>query len=289
MVALQRARWGLKRRRFLQGGLTLVGLGLTGCAKGTKSRKSKRVLGERRDPSFQHGHRLWEGSLPQEPTLVERCGAVVLGGGIAGLSAGWRWSRAGFEDYRLLELEPDLGGNSRSLRNTKISVPIGAHYLPVPNREARAVRRLLREMKFLSPNGEIDGRHLCHSRKERLFYNGGWHDGLFPGESLSLEAREQHAEFVKHMDYWRSKKDKSGRPVFALPLHFSSREEEFLSLDKISFQEYIEQQGWTDPFLLWYIEYACRDDFGCSVAACSAWAGLHNLSLIHISEPTRPY
>ena len=35
--------------------------------------------------------------------------------------------------------------------------------------------------------------------------------------------------------------------------------------------DYAQQQGWTSPLLLWYLEYACRDDFGGSLANCSAW------------------
>ena len=193
---------------------------------------------------------------------------------MAGLSAGWRWTRAGFEDYVLLELESEFGGNSRALSYPPTAAPIGAHYLPIPNREARAVRRLLREMGVLTEQG-LNGRDLCHSRQERLFFEGGWHEGLVPEDVLPERALGQYREFHDEMREWAARRDSQGRKIFALPLHFSSTDPEFLALDRISFAAYVASRGWDDPFLLWYLNYACRDDFGGSIHNCSAWAGLH--------------
>ena len=41
---------------------------------------------------------------------------LIAGGGIAGLSAAYHLRQAGFDDYLLLEAEPEVGGTSRSLR-----------------------------------------------------------------------------------------------------------------------------------------------------------------------------
>lgn len=203
---------------------------------------------------------------------------MILGGGIAGLSAGWRWTRAGLEDYRLLELESEVGGNSRALSYPASKAPIGAHYLPLPNEEARAVRRLLQEMGLLRPKGdgwELAPEHLCHSRQERLFYKGAWSEDLIPAQSLTEAATDQMARFKAHIGEWSKKRDAQGRKVFALPLHYSSDLPEYRALDQRSFADYAAEQGWDDPFLLWYLEYACRDDFGGNLSNCSAWAGLH--------------
>ena len=62
--------------------------------------------------------------------------SIVIGGGVAGLTAGWRLAEAGFEDFTLFEMEDSTGGNARSGRNGVSAYPLGAHYLPVPNREA---------------------------------------------------------------------------------------------------------------------------------------------------------
>ena len=261
----------MKRREFLQGTLTLAGLGVCGCFS---SPRSKALEGSRRDPSYKQGHKLTEGGVPDKVSSVERCDGLILGAGVAGLSAGWRWSRAGFADYRLLELEPEVGGNSRALVYPPTPAPIGAHYLPLPNKEARAVRRLLREMGVLTESG-IDGRHLCHSRQERLFFEGKWHNGLVPETVLGDESVAQFLSFQDDVKQWTAKRDRAGRKVFALPVHYSSTEEAYLALDRISFAEYIRKQGWDDPVLLWYLNYACRDDFGGTIDNCSAWAGLH--------------
>src|SRR3712207_7289015 len=44
-------------------------------------------------------------------------------------------SRAGFEDFVILELEPKPGGTARSGESKLVPYPWGAHYLPVPMRE----------------------------------------------------------------------------------------------------------------------------------------------------------
>lgn len=263
----------MNRRSFLKGSLTLAGLGLYGCPKADSS--DRPLQGQRRDPSFRDGHRLRDGDFPPEPAREVRAKGLILGGGISGLSAGWRWSRAGLTDYRLLELESKVGGNSRALTYSPTSAPIGAHYLPLPNTEAKAVRLLLSEMGVISPEGALQTEHLCHSRQERLFYGGHWYEGLIPQAGLDQGSLDQVAAFQAHIQGWRAKRDRRGRKIFALPLHFSSQEPEYLGLDKISFAHYVEQQGWSDPFLLWLLEYACRDDFGASSSKVSAWAGLH--------------
>jgi hypothetical protein len=48
-------------------------------------------------------------------------------------------------DFAPLELEDSTGGNARSGHNAISAYPLGAHYLPVPNREAKALRHMLRQ------------------------------------------------------------------------------------------------------------------------------------------------
>lgn len=267
----------MNRRRFLQGSLTLAGLGALGC--GSARPPSPSLSGERKDPSWEAGHRWRDGSLPAGPVRQEQTSVVILGGGVAGLSAGWRLRHAGLEELLLLELEPDLGGNSRALPYPVTPAPIGAHYLPLPNLEARAVRRLLQEMNVLRPTADggwsIDPLHLCRTPEERLFYRGEWYLGLLPEELLDPETVEQVLRFQEHISQWQERRDAEGRKVFALPISLSSRDPSYTALDRMSFAEYVKAQGWTSPHLLWYLEYGCRDDFGGSLQNCSAWAGLH--------------
>jgi hypothetical protein len=46
-------------------------------------------------------------------------------------------------------------------------------------------------------------------------------------------------------------------------------------LDRIPMAEWLLERGLTAPELRWYVDYACRDDFGALSRDVSAWAGVH--------------
>jgi hypothetical protein len=46
-------------------------------------------------------------------------------------------------------------------------------------------------------------------------------------------------------------------------------------LDRLSMAEWLKQQRLDVPALRWYVDYACRDDYGALAAQTSAWAGIH--------------
>ena len=93
------------------------------------------------------GHRLRDGVQIQVPADAWiDVPVVIVGGGIAGLSAARRLTKSGFEDFVLIELESAPGGTSRSGSNQHISFPWGAHYVPAPMKENRELVALLDEM-----------------------------------------------------------------------------------------------------------------------------------------------
>src|SRR5919107_5962856 len=95
------------------------------------------------------GHLIRDGHRP-EPETWERAGVIIVGGGVAGLAAAWRFLRAGFEDFVLLELEAEPGGTARSGEaHGVVPYPWGAHYLPAPRKENRALVALLEELGVL--------------------------------------------------------------------------------------------------------------------------------------------
>src|ERR1700722_16443598 len=47
------------------------------------------------------------------------------------------------------------------------------------------------------------------------------------------------------------------------------------TLDRLSMRDWMAQNQFTSPYLLWYIDYACRDDYGALARDTSAWAGIH--------------
>ena len=96
------------------------------------------------------GHRLRDGLKVEVPADAwTDVPIVIVGGGVAGLTAAWRLQNSGFNDFVLVELENAPGGTSRSGSNRNISFPWGAHYIPAPMKENAALVSLLDEMGVL--------------------------------------------------------------------------------------------------------------------------------------------
>jgi len=225
------------------------------------------------------GHRLRKRDFPA-PDETRRTTVAVVGGGIGGLSAAWKLARSGCDDFLLLELESEAGGNSRAGTNAVSAHPLGAHYLPLPPREARATRELLAELGVLlgdpdAAHPAYDEKYLCHAPQERLYTNGYWQDGLWPTLGVPKAERAQYARFQEHVADLRQRRDPAGHRAFALPLALSSRDPKLLALDRITLRDWLLREDYTAPGLHWLTDYACRDDYGTAAAQTSAWAGLH--------------
>jgi protoporphyrinogen oxidase len=230
-------------------------------------------------PSVALGHRLLEKGFPAA-TRERRVPVVIVGGGIAGLSAGWKLSRSGMGEFEILELEPEVGGVSRSGKNSITPFPWGAHYIPLPTDESRGVRELFEDL------GVIEGRtaagrprykeeYLCFSPQERLYIHGKWQEGFLPVLGAKGKDLDQFERFRDLVFRFKGRRGKDGRKAFAIPLEFSSRDPNLLALDRISMPEFLRRQGMDSPLLHWYVNYGCRDDYGCPYSEVSAWAGLH--------------
>ncbi len=190
---------------------------------------------------------------------------MIVGGGVAGLSAAWRLAKKGFRDFVLLEMESQAGGNSRWAENDITAYPWAAHYVPVPNPGATLVRELFEELGVLR-NGEWEERYLCFSPQERLYLHGRWQEGLEPVVGVTARDREQFRRFEERMDQLRA----SGQ--FTIPMEQGARPS---PLDRLSMSEWLRQQGFDSRYLNWYVNYASRDDYGALAADTSAWAGIH--------------
>ncbi len=256
----------MQRREFLAAGAaTMAAVTLAACGGKTKPPLPPGIMTGANDTL---GHRLRQRDFPP-PTETRRIGVAIAGGGIGGLSAGWRLARSGMDDFLLLDLESETGGNSRAGRNEVSAYPLGAHYLPLPPREARAVKVLLRELGALKGEHEYEEKYLCHAPQERLYRNGYWQDGLLPTLGVPAAERAQYARFQEFIAGLRE------RRAFTVPLAFSSRDPALLALDKIGFSDWLRSEGYTAPGLHWLTDYACRDDYGTRAFDTSAWAGLH--------------
>jgi monoamine oxidase len=229
------------------------------------------------------GHQLRRGtsadfSFPP-PDQTRRVDVLIVGGGIGGLAAAWRLQRSGFGDFLLAELEGELGGNSRAASDSASAYPLGAHYLPLPPPQARAVRALLRELGAMHGDGnrlaDYDENLLAAAPQERLYINGWWQEGLWPSHRVPAAELAQQQRFREHMAKLRRTHDEHGRRAFALPLDESSNHPPWRELDHLSLRDWLLQEGYTAPGIHWMANYATRDDFGTDYAETSAWAGLH--------------
>jgi hypothetical protein len=204
---------------------------------------------------------------------------VIVGAGVAGLSAAWHLQRSGFTDYVLLELEKAPGGTARSGSTGAFSFPWGAHYIPAPMKENAALISLLNEMGVVEGKdneGEpiIGEQFLCRDPEERIFYKGRWYEGLYLHAGATSDDQQQLDKFNREMNRWVAWRDAKSRRAFTLPVSACSDDAEVTALDRISMDEWMNQQGFTSPRLRWWVNYACRDDYGMTLDQASAWAGL---------------
>ncbi|MEI7430978.1 MAG: FAD/NAD(P)-binding protein [Betaproteobacteria bacterium] len=234
--------------------------------------------GELLGTSMDLGHRLRDHNFP-EPSETRHIPVLIVGAGIGGLSVGWKLAKSGFSEFLMLDLEAEAGGNSRAGRNEVSAYPLAAHYLPLPTRESVAVRELLAELGVLQGDPRAvrpryDERYLCATPQERVYRNGWWQDGVLPQIGVSAAEQAQYQRFYALMEGFKNRRDQ-GRRAFALPLALSSRAPDLLALDRITMREWLLAQGLDSPHLHWYVDYACRDDYGTGSAEVSAWAGIH--------------
>ncbi|RVU05352.1 twin-arginine translocation pathway signal protein [Novosphingobium umbonatum] len=268
----------MRRRSVLAGGAAMMATGaLGGCASAPAYGP---FAGQLLGADVARGHALRDGRLPAASGLERRIPLLVLGGGVAGLAAGWRLREAGFDDFALLELEREAGGNARAGANAQTAFPWGAHYLPVPGKEAVALRHMLRQFGMITGEDAsgapiYDPYQLCADLEERLLWRGEWQEGLYPSTYLSAQDKAQRDRFTAAMEAFRKAIGRDGRTAFASPSRLSSADPAYTALDGISFAAWLAGQGFNSAPLLAYVRYACRDDYGCEPEAVSAWAGIH--------------
>ena len=268
----------MKRRQFLISSAgAAASLAVSGCSRrpGRRLAFGGRIVGANEGV----GHLLRQGGLPA-PKAERRVPVIIVGGGIAGLSAGWKLRKSGFTDFEILELETDAGGNARSGQNAVSAFPWGAHYVPFPTRESRAVRELFQELGIIqgydaAGKPVYEETFVCGAPEERLYINGKWQDGLVPTLGISRRELDQLDRFKELIAGYRDRRDADGRPAFAIPMELSARDPDLMALDRISMRDFLLEQKLDAPALHWYVDYCCRDDYGSYSSDVSAWAGVH--------------
>jgi hypothetical protein len=230
-------------------------------------------------PDAALGHRLRTAVFPA-PVRTEKTAVLIVGGGIAGLSAARHLAQKGQSNFVLLELENHAGGNAAFGQNALTPYPLGAHYLPIPNVHDRLL------LDFLSEIGVIKGFDadgwpvydefaLCAAPQERLLIHGYWQEGLVPEYGVPQAEKQQIRRFLGEMHALTTLKGSDGRFAFDIPVALSSKDAAFAYLKSMTFGEWLRANAYDSQYLLWYLSYCCRDDYGAGIDTVSAWAGLH--------------
>ncbi len=238
--------------------------------------------GELTGPSVDFGHRIRDSlranQSPDSTETVER-DVVVIGSGIAGLSAARRLQAEGVENFSVLELEKEPGGKSRNGSKGKVQFPWGAHYVPAPRKENAPLVQFFDELGafegFDDDGHPIPQEHWrVRDPESRVCFKGVWYEGLYLNAGADDNELAQRAKFDSLIDQWVAFRGDDGRPAFTIPSSKSSRDKRATDLDRISMADWLEQHELNSPRLLWYVDYACRDDYGMNADTTSAWAGI---------------
>lgn len=241
--------------------------------------KEKTITGSILGANAKIGHKVNTEIKDIKFSVVEKISTLIIGGGVAGLSAAWWLKKNNYKDFKILEMNAEVGGNSFSSENNISKYPWGAHYLVMPTNESIYLKSLLEEIGVIKGYKNslpiYDEFSLCADPQERLFFQGEWQEGLLPYKGVTDKDKQQYKEFFTLVEKLKNQKGSDNKPLFAIPIDYSSQDNAYLNLDHISMAEFMHQKGWNSKTLTWYINYCCRDDFGMGYEKVSAWAGLH--------------
>ncbi len=257
----------MNRRAFLvSAGVVVAATAGSAALIGLTRKSGRRIVGGFADDGSTAGHAIRDGARMPATKRTMRTPVVIVGGGVAGLSAAWWFRRHGFDDFVLLELGSTVGGNARGGTNDVSAFPWGAHYVPLPGPRLEYARTLFAEMGLFA-NGEWSERDLCHAPRERTFVHGHWREGQEEAVAIGTTDRDELRRFADETAELRA----SGG--FTLPLAEGARPDS--AFDRLTATQWLTEHGYRGRAVRWLVDYACRDDFGTSARDASAWAALH--------------
>ena len=232
-------------------------------------------------------HMLRDGQLNAAPSREHVCETLILGSGAAALSAAWHFARNGYTNFCLAEGFERNGNNAAyaylgSLKTDKTSAPpliapSGAHYLAQPSAESSHIRQMLADLGIIESydsagNPVYRDTDIVNAPDERLLINGAWQESIIPSANAQDADTRRFFALIAQLLHARGS---DGRKIFAIPISLSSQDPQWHALDRQTFAQWLAEQGYQSPSLLWYLDYCCRDDYGQGIDQVSAYAGLH--------------
>lgn len=275
----------LSRRHFIglgaMGTFSLLPLGYRKVKSLFGTSKIKTIPGKIIGEPHHFGHLIRnEVDLSRFTGIEKRVGTLIVGGGVSGVSAGWKLKQAGVNDFLIVDLHEQAGGTSASGFGNGTAFPWGGHYVRTPTPEAVCIREVFSELGLFSKvkTGSwprFKKEHLLREPESRLLQNGTWYAGVEPLVGASQQDMREFDEFWRDMVFWMEKKGRDGRRAFVTPLAYSSQDLDILKLDQITMAAYLQSKNWKSKRLHWYVNYGCLDDYGSTLDQVSAWAGIH--------------
>lgn len=270
----------ISRRDFVKKSLlTVSAFTILPSVISTSCSSKKIITGSIINDNAKAGHIIRDG-FKGKPSKTIEMPILIVGAGISGLSAAYYLEKNNIKDYLLFDLAPRHGGNSISDKNSISSYPWAAHYLPIVNNSNTELINFLHQHQIITgfDSNQLpiyNEYYLCFDPEERLFINGHWQDGLIPNFGVPENEKKEIARFFNLINEYRFKIGSDQKPVFEIPVSMASTDQEFRTLDKISFSEFLKNNRYSSPHLLWYLNYCCKDDYGSTLEDTSAYAGLH--------------
>ena len=188
---------------------------------------------------------------------------LIVGGGIAGMSAAYQLRH---EDFLLYELSDRLGGSSSVQAFENMSICQGAHYdldyPPYYGQEALDMLTRLNIVEHDAFSGQykfIEEKYLIPGNREsRCFYKGKIRREVLPDSPLKQQFIGLIQPFVGHMP---------------MPTRLVS--DQFRFLNDITFERWILDNLSPNSEFMAGINYNMRDDYGGNASEVSALAGIH--------------
>lgn len=238
----------------------------------------KQIIGSISGATFSRGHLIKDPQFEGE-IVNEEVSTVIIGAGVSGLSAGYHLQKSGHLDFKIIDLEDRVGGNSSGGSTTAGKYPLGAHYVPLASSESVELKEFFQEVGIIT-NKDIDSPeynpyYICSMPQERLFLHGRWQEGLEPNQGVSEFEKNEFLRFFELMESLKEKKGRDGLRAFTIPLSRSSQDSEFLKYDQMTMKEFLQENDFLGEHINWYVNYCCLDDYGAPLEKVSAWAGIH--------------